>query len=97
MAMPTEVCWSKRKDVLLLMFHVRRSASYYNPLQWIQEKFAPKARKADPVEEKKRSEQEKQGQQSVFEAAVSHEKGSRPKTKSTETAPTVVKKKATEV
>lgn len=74
----------------------RRGASHYNPLQWIQEKFAPKARKVDPVEEKKGSEQEKQGQQSVFEAAVSHEKGARPKTKSTETAPTVVKKKATE-
>lgn len=72
----------------------RRSASYYNPLQWIQEKFAPRPRKADPVEEKKRSEQDKQGQQSVFEAAVSHEK--RPKAKSTEIAPTVVKKKATE-
>lgn len=95
MAMSTEVRWSNRKDVLLHIVHGRRSASYYNPLQWIQEKFAPKPRKADSAEEKKRSEQEKQGQQSVFEAAVSHEK--RPKTKTTETAPTVVKKKATEV
>ncbi|KAG1779696.1 ribosomal protein L22/L17 [Suillus placidus] len=73
----------------------RRAASYYNPLQWIQEKFAPKARKADPVE-KKRGEQEKQGQQSVFEAAVTHSKGGRPKTTSAESAPTVIKKKATE-
>jgi large subunit ribosomal protein L22 len=94
MAMSTEVRWSNRNHVLLLIVHGRRSASYYNPLQWIQEKFAPRPRKADPVGEKK-SEQEKQGQQSVFEAAVSHEK--RPKAKSTETAPTVVKKKATEV
>lgn len=97
MAVSTEVCWSNRKGVLPLIFHVRRAASYYNPLQWIQEKFAPKARKADPVEEKKRGEQEKQGQQSVFEAAVSHEKQARPKTTSAESAPTVIKKKATEV
>ncbi|KAG1892458.1 ribosomal protein L22/L17 [Suillus subluteus] len=74
----------------------RRAASYYNPLQWIQEKFAPKARKVDPVEEKKRGEQEKQGQQSMFEAAVSHEKVGRPKKTSAESAPTVVKKKATQ-
>jgi large subunit ribosomal protein L22 len=66
-------------------------------LQWIQEKFAPKARQVDPVEEKKRGEQEKQGQQSVFEAAVSHEKGKKPKATSTESASTVVKKKATQV
>ncbi|KAG2367386.1 ribosomal protein L22/L17 [Suillus spraguei] len=74
----------------------RRAASSYNPLQWIQEKFAPKARKADPVEGKKRGEQEKQGQQSVFEAAVNHEKVGQPKTTSTEHPPTVVKKKATQ-
>ncbi|KAG2049224.1 hypothetical protein BDR06DRAFT_975414 [Suillus hirtellus] len=62
-----------------------------------EEKFAPKARKADPVEEKKRGQQEKQGQQSVFEAAiVSHEKQARPKTTSAESAPTDIKKKATE-
>ncbi|KAG1754032.1 ribosomal protein L22/L17 [Suillus paluster] len=68
----------------------RRASSYYNPLQWIQEKFAPRARK---VEEKRTGEQEKQGQQSAFEAAVSQEKGVRPKTTSVESAPTVVKKK----
>ncbi|KAJ8595963.1 ribosomal protein L22 [Rhizopogon salebrosus TDB-379] len=75
----------------------RRSASsYYNPLQWIQEKFAPKPRKADPLEEKRaRDGQEKQGQQSVFEAAVSQEKV--PKKASVEsTRPVVVKKTATE-
>ncbi|KAG0709627.1 ribosomal protein L22/L17 [Suillus ampliporus] len=71
----------------------RRASSYYNPLQWIQEKFAPRARNADPMEGKKRDEH---GQQSVFEAAVSQEKGVRPKTTSVESAPTVIKKKATE-
>jgi len=67
-------------------------------LQWIQEKFAPKARKADPAEEK-RARDEKQGQQSVFEAAVSQEKVVRPRNASVESVPPVVakKKKATEV
>jgi large subunit ribosomal protein L22 len=78
-------------------FHVHSASSYYNPLQWIQEKFAPKPRKADPLEEKRaRDGQEKQGQQSVFEAAVSQEKV--PKKASVEsTRPVVVKKTATEV
>ncbi|OAX43502.1 ribosomal protein L22 [Rhizopogon vinicolor AM-OR11-026] len=73
----------------------RSASSYYNPLQWIQEKFAPKARKVDPLEEKRAGDgQEKQGQQSVFEAAVSQAKV--PKKASVESTRPAVIKKATE-
>jgi len=63
-------------------------------LQWIQEKFAPKPRRADPLE--KRVREESEGQQSMFEAAASQAKA--PKKPSVEsTRSDGAKKKATEV
>ncbi|EGN93048.1 hypothetical protein SERLA73DRAFT_98399 [Serpula lacrymans var. lacrymans S7.3] len=59
-----------------IQWECRRSASnFFNPLQWIQEKFQPTYRQ--PVKQEtlqSQKERAKEGQQSVFEVAATQEK-----------------------
>ncbi|KAH7929439.1 ribosomal protein L22 [Leucogyrophana mollusca] len=75
-----------------IQWECRRTA-YFNPLQWIQEKFQPQFRKPQEAQ-KPQGEQLKPGQQNVFEAAqenLEHEKKAR--TVVTPEGLTVAKKK----